>query len=69
MYGFLLQAKTKSQNRKCEFALRDAEILLVLAALKGKMKKEAVHMYGATVFQFLLKTLIYIFSSTSHHDL
>ncbi|KAG0730044.1 Alpha-mannosidase G [Chionoecetes opilio] len=39
------QAKTKSQNRQCEFALRDAELLLAVVAVKGKMAKKKLHLH------------------------
>ncbi|XP_045117159.1 alpha-mannosidase 2C1-like isoform X2 [Portunus trituberculatus] len=34
------QARTKKQNRICEFSLRNTEIFLAVVAVKGKMKKE-----------------------------
>lgn len=42
----MLQARTKLQNRVCEFALRDAELLLAVASVMGKSKKTDTLVYA-----------------------
>ncbi|XP_071529830.1 alpha-mannosidase 2C1-like [Panulirus ornatus] len=39
------QANTKRQNRECEFALRDAELMLALAAVGGELNEGKLHAY------------------------
>lgn len=43
LYLLFEQANTKRQNRECEFALRDAELMLALAAVGGELNEGKLH--------------------------
>ncbi|KAK3867170.1 hypothetical protein Pcinc_027352 [Petrolisthes cinctipes] len=52
------QAWIKGKNRACEFFLRDTEMLLAVAAVKGKLSKQECHEHQDTIVSAWHKVLL-----------
>ncbi|XP_069185625.1 alpha-mannosidase 2C1 isoform X1 [Procambarus clarkii] len=52
------QANTKRQNRECEFALRDAEMMLAFAAVGKLLNEETLHVYQESMVDAWKKILL-----------
>ncbi|XP_068208196.1 alpha-mannosidase 2C1-like [Palaemon carinicauda] len=52
------QAKTKKQNRECEFALREAEMLLAVTTIRGLLRNSEGYRYQAELGEAWKKVLL-----------
>ncbi|KAG7162125.1 alpha-mannosidase 2C1-like isoform X2 [Homarus americanus] len=52
------QANTKRQNRECEIALRDAEMMLAFVAVSGELSQEKLHAYQEALVGAWKKVLL-----------